>query len=136
MQNLRGSTNGIPHSPTDNNNWNIQSTPGNEESQEQIMPYIKQESRPQFDNEIESLVKKATNPKNENRDGDANYIISRIVAGIFKPEGGWRYYAIARAMGCFVCAMFELYMRIARPYEDKAIQTNGDIPEYKNDSEQ
>ena len=97
------------------------------------MPYIKNETRPQFDNEIETLVAKAR--ANNNQDGDGNYIISRIVAGIFKPDGGWRYFAIARAVGCFVCAMLEFYLRVARPYEDKAIHSNGDIPEYQTDKE-
>lgn len=96
------------------------------------MPYIEKKSRVALDKDIDNLVGYVR--ETDTVDGEANYIITRIVAGLFKPEGGkWRYYAIARAMGCFVCAALEFYFRVARGYEDKAIEKNGDVKEYENE---
>lgn len=53
--------------------------------------------------------------------GEANYAISRIVAGSLEPKTGWNYAALAAAYACFLA-----------DYEDYAIEKNGDIPEYKN----
>lgn len=94
------------------------------------MPYIEKKNRALLDADIDELV--GTVRAGENPDGEANYIITRIVAGIFKPAAGWRYAAIARAVGCFVCAMLEFYWRVARGYEDKAKDKSGDVKEYEN----
>jgi hypothetical protein len=95
------------------------------------MPYIQKSKRPILDPDINSLIDKIR--AGENQDGEGNYTISRIVAGIFKPETGrWRYYAIARAIGCFVCAALEFYWRVGRKVEDKVIESNGDIEEYEH----
>lgn len=92
------------------------------------MPYIKTGGRVQYDFEIDELV--STIRDNDNEDGDCNYVVSRIVAGAMKPAEGWKYAAIARAIAVLECAKLELYRRLAAPYEDGAIQKNGDIPEY------
>jgi hypothetical protein len=65
-------------------------------------------------------------------DGNTNYVITRIVAGAFGPNPGekWRYWMIARAMGCFICAALEFYRRVGARREDEVIADNGDIPEY------
>jgi len=76
--------------------------------------------------DIQAKVLSGTTPK-----GDCNYIISRIVAGVFKEvEGRWRYTSVGDAIDTFECAKLEFYRRIGAPYEDLAIEKNGDIPEY------
>lgn len=62
-------------------------------------------------------------------DGDVNYIISRIVAGVFLDEK--RYFNLERAIGTFECAKLELYRRLGTFMEDRAIDKNSDIQEYK-----
>lgn len=94
------------------------------------MPYIEKKSRTLLDAPIDELV--GTVQAGDNPDGEANYIITRVVAGIYKPATGkWRYIYIARAIGCFVCAALEFYWRVARNYEDQAKTRNGDIREYE-----
>lgn len=94
------------------------------------MPYVKPEKRLVYDSEIELLLKKlAVDP--EGMDGNLNYVISRLVAGSFKPTTGkWRYAMIARAVAVFECAKLEFYRRIGAKREDEVITDNGDIPEY------
>ena len=64
-------------------------------------------------------------------EGVCNYTISRIVAGVMKPDTGWRYKWLNRAYGTFLSAGAEFYRRLVGPYEDKCIEKNGDIPEYE-----
>ncbi len=95
------------------------------------MPYIEKKNRALLDAPIDEIV--GTIQAGDNPDGEANYTITRIVAGAFKPATGkWRYAAIARVVGCFVCAMLEFYFRVARGYEDQAIAKNGDVKEYES----
>lgn len=98
------------------------------------MPYIIEEHRPVYDKEIESLIIKLSNAGDVQLDGDANYVISRIVAGSFKLHWGsnqkWSYQRAARAFLVFKAAAAEFYRRVLAPHEDKAIAKNGDIPEY------
>jgi len=42
-----------------------------------------------------------------------------------------RYFTIARVTGVLQNVSQEFYRRMAGPYEDDAIQKNGDIPEYE-----
>jgi hypothetical protein len=93
-----------------------------------MMPYIKSGGRVLYDDSLDELVEELR--ANDNLDGDANYVISRIVAGAFEPEDGWRYANIARAIGVLECAKLELYRRVAAPYEEIAVLKNQDIPEY------
>ena len=68
----------------------------------------------------------------EHYEGVCNYVISRVVAGVMKPEDGWRYKWLNRAHGTFLSAAAEFYRRLVVPYEDECIEKNGDIPEYTN----
>jgi hypothetical protein len=63
-------------------------------------------------------------------EGVCNYCISRIVAGVMKPNTGWRYKWLNRAYGTFLSAAAEFYRRVVAPYEDGCIEKNGDIEEY------
>lgn len=93
------------------------------------MPYIKKNVRPLYDARITEIVEMLQVA--DNVDGETNYVISRIVAGAFKPKTGWRYAALARAYGCFLSAAAEFYRRLLSQYEDGAIKSSGDIPEYE-----
>lgn len=87
------------------------------------MPYIKPANRVAFDIEIKSLVEKIT------CEGDANYVITRIIAGAMRATS---YAAINAAIGTLECAKLELYRRLAGPYEDTKAVAHGDLPEYSN----
>lgn len=66
--------------------------------------------------------------------GVANYIVSTIVTELLCKIGSPKhcYSGINAAIGVLECAKMELYRRVAAPYEDLAINTNGDIEAYKS----
>ena len=116
------------------------------------MPYIKQETKEQhepvgphaighherpdtnsLEEKVDSIIKHIRTHTSSDRDGMCNYAISRIVAGSLKPSTGWRYRNLNRAYGTFFSAAAEFYRRLMANHEDKAIEKNGDIPEYKNE---
>ena len=80
---------------------------------------------------IEHIQEHIRNLPDYKKEGCANYIISRIIAGGLKPEGGWRYMWLNRAYGTFLSAASEFSRRLIGPYEDNCIKSNGDIPEYE-----
>ncbi len=94
------------------------------------MPYIKQHLRDSVDADIDNLVTQARMTCAGDMDGAANYIISRIVAGLFKPDDGWRYRYMAHAVGCLESVKAEFQRRVISEYEKQAIESNGDIKEY------
>lgn len=95
------------------------------------MPYIKQYLRDSVDADIDNLVMEAKRNCAGDMDGAANYIITRIVAGLFKPDEGWRYRYMAHAVGCLESVKAEFQRRIVAPYEDDCATANGDIGEYE-----
>lgn len=98
------------------------------------MPYIVEEQRPFYNIEIDALIDRLGRAPDHLIDGEANYVISRIVAGSFKCRGSWTwsYQLAARAYLVFQAAGAEFYRRVLAPHEDKAIAKNGDIPEYQS----
>lgn len=96
------------------------------------MPYIKNELRAKVDPKINALLKDINDEfDDELLDGLANYVITRIVLGIFMPARERRYRLIARVMAALECAKLEIYRRVAGPYEDQCIANNGDLWELK-----
>lgn len=83
-----------------------------------------------FIDKVDDVIKHIRYIDPEDQEGVVNYTISRIVAGSFRPDTGWRYKWLNRAYGTFLSAAAEFYRRLVAPYEDKAIAKNGDIPEY------
>ena len=63
--------------------------------------------------------------------GIANYVITRLVNLTMKPYSGWSYASLSKALAVFRDAEAEMRRRLLDMYEDKAIQRNGDIPEYE-----
>jgi hypothetical protein len=57
-----------------------------------------------------------------------NYTISRLVGAAFEEQP--RYHTIARVTGVLKNVADEFYRRIAAPYEDSAIEKNGDVGEF------
>lgn len=96
------------------------------------MPYIDDWERQVLNPHIDRLVDEMemphlSEPQGLKMAGRLNYVITRLMVKTL-PEK--RYWALALAIGTVVCALFEFYRRFVAPYEDKAIQKNGDIPEY------
>lgn len=112
------------------------------------MPYIKESSRESLDICIDTMVDclkgnvapNAENPYSNphkinlsNEEilsicGDINYCFSRILGGIM---GETSYPKIAIITGVLENIKQEFYRRVATVYENKKINENGDIREYK-----
>lgn len=94
------------------------------------MPYVDKHIRRQVKAPLEDLINYVHAQEPTKQDGTLNYIISELVSRSIKPSSGWRYHLIHRAYGVFMAAGAEFYRRIAAPYEDQAIENNGDIIAY------
>lgn len=105
------------------------------------MPYVKQEIRDEFDKPIDKIINRLWCLDDVARDGAANYVISRIIAGTFCNEPcpaqipAWSYRNAYRAYGTFLAAAAEFYRRVLAPVEDDAIKRNGDICGYQGEDE-
>ena len=80
------------------------------------MPYIDQKAR-------ERLGKDGT-PKNA---GELNYLVSGLIDNYLSQVTPLSYSTINEAIGVLECAKLEIYRRIASPYEDIKIKSNGDV---------
>jgi hypothetical protein len=92
------------------------------------MPYIAPHQRTELEPAISHLIDRIKTYSSV--DGVVNYVITTIVARAMKPEEGWKYLSAYKAYGTFLAAAAEFYRRLVAPYEDGAIERNGDIPEY------
>lgn len=97
------------------------------------MPYIIQSDRHYLADAIYHLCEDMREVTGEVTVGPgvANYVITKIVLGTMKPSGGWTYSTLSSALRVFRDAEAEMRRRLLDPYEDKAIERNGDIPEYE-----
>lgn len=84
------------------------------------MPYIDRKHRDTLDPHINDLSDDVRNM------GDLNYIITRLCDN-YLDEHGTRYLHINDLIGVLECAKLELYRRVAAPYEDTKIVSNGDV---------
>lgn len=98
------------------------------------MPYIKHESRTFLDGCIENMLRCLTDGNELTEQelaailGEINYCFSRILVRCMnKPS----YNKIAMITGVLENIKQEFYRRVAEPYEDIKIISNGDIPEYR-----
>ena len=83
------------------------------------MSYIPREDRPKYEDPLTTLKDQPP----DRRDGELNYIITRILKETY-PQ---RYHTINRAIGVLEACKLEYYRRVAAPYEDTKIQQNGDV---------
>lgn len=88
------------------------------------MPYIPLEDRDQYQNSINNIV--SLIPKDiQKRPGHMNYVISLLIDKVYGYNV--RYSDYNEIVGLLECAKMELYRRKTAPYEDKAIEKNGDL---------
>ena len=96
------------------------------------MPYIKKDRRDIIDRFLNTFL---SNLKSQFvtsiEPGDINYIVTRIVANLMKPNEGWGYTTISSAIRVLEDAAQEMRRRLLNPYEDEKIKENGDVPEYE-----
>ena len=95
------------------------------------MPYTKKEARAQTEQCIAEIVSIIRKHPDADMDGEVNFAISSLVARIYRPASGWRYHWLHRAHGVFATAGAEFYRRLVAPYEDRCIEKNGDLAEYR-----
>jgi hypothetical protein len=96
------------------------------------VPYIDRESREIIDDRLETLIEQMQ--QSGCVKGDVNYAVCRLVLGVLKPTGGWRYTSLSNAISVLRDAECELRRRLLDPYEDGAIAKNGDVPEINQES--
>ena len=95
------------------------------------MPYISEDRRKKLDPHIEGLQKalaELTAGGLSGSEGDLNYAISRLIAARMLYDR--RYHTIARVTGVLANVKDEFYRRLGIPYENQAIEKNGDVPEF------
>lgn len=84
------------------------------------MPYIKQDERAAFDEHIFALVDEIHTV------GQLNYVVSKLAASIVN-DGATNYEQLNAVDGALGLAHAEFRRRWVFPYEDKAIERNGDL---------
>ena len=94
------------------------------------MPYVSQEARNKYEDAIQEMVDLLVSTVDENAaKGEINYIICSTIARYIQ-EKGIRYHRLNDFVGVLNICFAELYRRIVAPYEDSAIEKNGDIPAF------
>ena len=84
------------------------------------MPYISQEQRRKFDQELESLALKVENQ------GELNYCIYKLSRLIIERMGE-SYQNLSMCSSAMEHAKLEWYRKVLAPYEDRKIKENQDI---------
>ena len=82
------------------------------------MPYIKKEDR--------GFFKRIYDVEIPRTPGELNYLLSIIVTE-YLGEEGISYDSINEVIGVLECAKMELYRRVAVPYEQEKMESNGDV---------
>jgi hypothetical protein len=96
------------------------------------MPYTKQDDRNLFDDDIiNNLIQSFRHNYGIENVGSANYLITRCILGMMKPDDGWTYTSLSRARSVLMESYTEIGRRLLGPYEDKAIERNGDLLEFQ-----
>lgn len=104
------------------------------------MPYIPElpaEERSRLDPIIDELVREIQAIVDEQEldlrdaDGRLNYSICELLMKTFKIDTDPRYTRINSLMGVLSCIGDEIYDRVVRPYEDFAVEKNGDISSFE-----
>jgi len=85
------------------------------------MPYIKPEDRCRLEDYFNSKYPAPGTP------GELNYLFTQLINIYIHQNDRLNYLAINDCIGALECAKFELYRRVAAPYEDRKIDENGDV---------
>lgn len=96
------------------------------------MPYISEPYRMKYDKIVDKIVEELNlnGMGGHYPAGHLNYILSKIINDTLSRQG-LNYKNINSIVGALECSKMELYRRVALPYEDLKIQSNGDV--YKID---
>ena len=96
------------------------------------MPYIKQEDRINLSNIAKDLHSELIRlsdgvPEYNFRHiaGNLNFFISTVINELLKYDKS--YARINELIGALECAKLEIYRKLAAPYEDTKIKTNGEV---------
>jgi hypothetical protein len=90
------------------------------------MPYIPADKRTNLDDPLASLAAKVIVEDSRSQAGVLNYCITALFNEVLKTRG-LNYSNVNELIGVLECAKLELYRRVASPYEDEKIQSNGDV---------
>lgn len=90
------------------------------------MPYIPKSDRSEFEADIASIVNKLVSHDENDAKGKLNYIIFSICYQIVMRRG-IRYFRLQDVYGTMTSCAAEFYRRVIGPYEDQAIEKNGDV---------
>jgi hypothetical protein len=90
------------------------------------MPYIPQDKREGFENALTSIVARMLSEDEADRAGILNYCISTLISKSLVSMGT-NYVKLNELIGVLECAKLELYRRVASPYEDEKVESNGDV---------
>ncbi len=93
------------------------------------MPYIPKEQREEYDRYVDHLANLLNLRTNDVLAGELNYIIYRLAIFLCdeKVGGECRYARMATVLSAMSEAQAEFRRRVLGPYEDKAIEKNGDV---------
>ena len=90
------------------------------------MPYIDKAKREGFENALTSIVARMLSEDEADRAGILNYCISTLISKSLVSMGT-NYVKLNELIGMLECAKLELYRRVASPYEDEKVESNGDV---------
>ena len=84
------------------------------------MPYIDDKDREKFGEELVKVAKSIENA------GQMNYVVTMLIKSYLERKG-LCYQNLNDLIGALEGAKLELYRRVAAPYEDKKVESNGDV---------
>ncbi|HEC64458.1 MAG TPA: hypothetical protein ENI23_04110 [bacterium] len=85
------------------------------------MPYIRQDYRKWYDDEVEHLLIMLHQNK---QPGELNYVITRLCIGFLS---GKHYTDFNEVIGVLECAKLEFYRRLVTVMEDASKNLNGEV---------
>ena len=86
------------------------------------MPHVNESYRCTVDRQINDLLAQIKRHAPDDHGAIFNYAVCRLFEGLLP---GLRYKQMRGFVGDLVIALFEIYTRIIKPSEDKAIDRNG-----------
>lgn len=85
------------------------------------MPYIEDIDREKFEKlELDGVAENIENA------GQMNYVVTMLIKSYLERKG-LCYQNLNDLLGALEGAKLELYRRVAAPYEDKKVESNGDV---------
>ena len=96
------------------------------------MPYVNDMIREALELDLQELLASARD-FTDDRDamkGIVNYLTTLVTTILLKPDAGWNYASMSDVIGALECAKLEVYRRLLAPYEDMAVDKNGDLDVY------